>query len=363
MPAFSVSQTANEAPGDWSHRTAWAFLRCFCMVLALNSGGSPVLAQVKPAAGSAGLTDEEATVAYVAEVPWQWNSEQGNPLEHWARKLAAHWAKQPMEGDERLRNLLPELSWERLAKSSRSLQAGAFVVHGYEWIENADAARLDALLVPAIDGKAAMTEFVILRQRRERKIGDARKFSMEELWKKDILVDRGDCGELVYRWLDHEIRPETGAKRREDHADYRSAADPVEAVLAVYFGEVDACVVTRSSYADVLRTNPHGLSARLEEVRVSPPLLRHVIACPRDMPVNRRVPLVKSAASVSMLQAGGTWHLIAPGPEDFKTLHQLITEWQSYYEGGHGGQSKSPPPDAEARTGPGAGQLSGRRLP
>ena len=364
MSVFSVSVNLNAAPGNGSLRAIRVTCRRRVLVLlALLTAGAQGGAQTVPLAESESMTEEEATVAYVSEVPWQWNSEQGNPVEHWARKLAAHWIKKPDNGDERLRNLLPQLSWERLAKTSRNRGAGAFVVHAYEWIERGDDARLDALLVPSRDGRAAMTQFVILRQRRELRTGEERKFSMEDLRRKDILVDRGGCGELVYRWLDCEIKPETGAKHREDHADYRSATGPTEAVLAVYFGEVDACVVSRASYAEVQRTNPRGLAARLEEARISPPLLNYVIACPRDMPGWRRVPLMKSAASVHLLQTDGSWTLTAPHPDDFKSLRHLISDWERYYGDSKEEQPQTTPsPDSPARPGA-AARISERRRP
>lgn len=312
------------------------FLVFLCM-------GTPGRGQVKAATEAAPLTEVEATVAYVSEVPWQWDAEQGNPLEKWARKLSSEWAKAPGDADHHQRNLRPELSWERLAMTARTQKAEAFVVHGYELIENGDAAQLDELLVPSRDRKAAVTEFVILRQRRTRAEGDERKFSMDDLWKKEILVDRGGCGELVYRWLDREIRPETGAIRRDRHADYRSASSAVHAVLAVYFGEVDACVVSRSSYSEVLRTNPKGLAARLEEARVSPPLLKHVIACPRSMSAKRRAEVVKSAEAIRVQLADGAWNLTVPKPDDFKDLRQLIREWEKFYGDGKEGNPENPP--------------------
>ena len=315
-------------------------------------------------AGGPHLTTLEATVAYVSEIPWQWNGEQGNPLEKWARQLSADWAKNQGDGHERLRNLLPELSWQRLAITARNNMASAFVVHGYEWIEKGAAARLDALLIPSKDGKAAMTEFVILRQRTQRAPGDALKFSTEDLFEKQILVDRGGCGDLVYRWLDREIRPETGTIRREDHADFRSAASPAQAVLSVYFGEVDACVVSRSSYLEVQRTNPQGLVAKLEEVRTSPPLLKHVIACPRTMTSKRRAEVVKSVAAVRLEQPDGIWSLTVPAPDDFKDLRRLITDWQKFFpEASETNAGRTPPQDSAPPSDTPAPRLSERRRP
>ncbi len=348
MSGFITFQTSGAPSCTGSLRAAPAHgWRGIIAVVAFLGGLRMGSAQTVAEGKTTGLTETEATVSYVSEVPWQWNGEEGNPLELWARKLSMEWARAPGEVEERLANLRPELSWERLAITSRTKKAGAFVVQGYELIESGDAAELDGLLVPSRNGRAAFTEFVILRQRRTRASGDERKFSMLDLWKKQILVDRGGCGELVYRWLDRENRPGTGATSRAREAEYRSATSAAEAVLAVYFGEVDACVVCRSSYTQVLTTNPNGLAARLEEAKVSPPLLKHVIACPRSMPSKRRLELVKNAKEIRMQLADGEWQLTVPKPEDFKELRQLIGDWQKYF-----GNDKESDPDSAPPTPP-----------
>ena len=325
MPAFTatLNKNAKLREGSFGSPQSRGRLRFLLLLAALCPETSTLAQSTAPKIG--------VTVAYVSEVPWQWNAGQGNPLEMWARKLSAEWAPEAGEGEERLRNLLPELSWQRLAITARNNAAEAFVVNGYEWIESGAAARLDVLLAPSWEGKTAMAEFVILRQRAPRTSGEKPKFSMDELFEKQILVDRGGCGELVYRWLDREIRVGTGATRREDHAEFRSAANPTQAVLSVYFGEAEACIVSRSSYLEVQRTNPNGLLAKLEEVRKSPPLLKHVIACPHGMTTKRRAEIVKSAAALRLQQPDGLWSLAVPSPDEFKDLRLLIADWQKYF--------------------------------
>ena len=209
-----------------------------------------------------------------------------------------------------------------------------------------------------------MVEFVILRQRTPRTFGENSKFSLDDLFEKQILVDRGGCGELVYRWLDCEIRLGTGATRREDHAEFRSAANPTQAVLSVYFGEAEACIVSRSSYLEVQRTNPNGLLAKLEEVRKSPPLLKHVIACPRGMTAKRRAEIVKSAAAVKLQQPDGVWNLAVPAPDDFKDLRQLIAEWQKYFgDSPEHTPAGTPPPAPAVQGGTTTLAIPERRIP
>lgn len=264
------------------------------------------------------------TVSYVSEVPWPADSGEGNPLERWAKKLSADWAAPPSEVDAHLKNLRPELSWGHLKRDALNNVAQVFVIQAYELLEQGQSAGIEALLTPARNGKAANTEFVILRRR---EAADGPRFTMRQLEDQEILVDRGGCGDLVYRWLETEIKPDTGNAHRETFAQFHSAKSPAEAILAVYFREAYACVVTRESCEQVFRTNPRGFNARLEEVRSSPALLKYVVACRKDIPTALRKDIINSAAAVR-LEYEGTWALAVPSGEDWKSLATLVTRWQ-----------------------------------
>jgi hypothetical protein len=272
-----------------------------------------------------------ATVVYVSEVPYQWNGEMGNPLELWARKLSSQLAL-PTDSGDRVKNLLPVLTWEKLEKKAKAKRDHLFVIHGYEFVENKKSTNLEALIVPGTqDKKAAMTQFVIFRRKKSDPELAARPFNMVDLLNQEVLVDRGGCGELVYRWLDCEIIPETGDTRRENLADFRTAASAEEAILAVYFGEVAACVVSKADSEEVMRYNPRGLSSKLAQERVSPPFLSHVVAASASMEPARRADLLQKTASVHMLRGETNLILTVPKPADFKTLEDLQTTWTHYF--------------------------------
>ena len=278
------------------------------------------------------ITDQIPTVVYVSEVPYQLSGELGNPLELWARKLSSGWAAIYSTADSKVTKLKPELSWERLEKTARTGRADAYVVHGYEFEEHSQPANLVPLLVPYLHNRAAMVEFVILRRRPEESEAADRPFRMLDLERKKVRVDRAGCGELVYRWLDCEILPETGDARREYLADFYSAASAAEAVLDVYFGQMDACVVSREDYLNVLRYNRSGISRRLEEVRISPQLLKYVIAGSGDpQAAVRRKDLQDRAVGFSLVLGKQKFTLGRPHPDDMKNLRALISKWNSYF--------------------------------
>jgi hypothetical protein len=293
--------------------------------LVLLAGPFPVRAQLP----SVPFPLPEVTVSYVSEVPWPSGAGEANPLEWWAKRLSTDWAATPTDGNSKVNNLRPELSWNHLKKSALNGRAQIFVIQGYELLEQGAAARIEALLTPAQNGKAAMTEFVILR-RKEAKEGA--RFTMSDLEDKEILVDRGGCGDLVYRWLETEIKPDTGNAHRETFAEFHSANSAAEAILSVYFGDAYACVVSRESSAEVYRTNPAGLQKKLEEVRSSPALLKHIIACRRDIQPALRKDIINSAAAIR-LEHLGTWALTIPSSEDMKSLNTLVARWQELLGG------------------------------
>jgi hypothetical protein len=295
----------------------------------------------------------EITISYVSEVPWPADAGAANPLEWWGKKLSTDWAAPITEDNARLSNLRPELSWNHLKKSATSGRANIFVIHGYELLEQGPAARIEALLTPAREGKAATTEFIILRRR---DVTDNERFTMAKLEDEDIVVDRGGCGDLVYRWLETEIVPETGKAHRETFAEFHSASSPAEAILSVYFGDAYACVVSRESSKAVFRTNPKGFAAKLEEVRNSPPLLKHIIACRQDMPPAQRKDVIRSASAIR-LEHQGNWTLTVPSNSDLKSLTTLIERWQ-YLLGGKQPEGNDPSAASVATPGTGTGRTA-----
>jgi hypothetical protein len=308
----------------------WLFIFMVISLGTAMAGDLEAETQVPPGSSAA----SGVVVSYVSEVPWPAYAGMANPLERWARQLSASWAAPAAASSARLNNLRPELSFRQMLKDAGNgtrRKADVYLVHGYELLELGEGAPLQPLLIPSCNGKPSMAEFVILRRRQAPEPGGSQKFSMEELAHKIILVDRGGCGELVYRWLEAELVPVSGHSRRENFAEFRTATNAMEAVLSVYFGEADACVVSREDYDSVLRTNPSGLHSRLEEVCQSPQLLRHLVACRSDMEPEFRQLVVRASASVRMPLNGIVWSLSKPSSQDMESLRTLLNLWQRYY--------------------------------
>lgn len=326
--------------------------RALCMAAALLWAGFP--GSLKAQSPTIPFPLPGIIISYVSEVPWPVEPGQIEPLERWAKKLSADWGAPPPGGGVRLNNLRGETSFAEQRKSALVPipRAHVFVMHAFEALEHEKSTNLEALLTPAINGKADMTEFVMLRHRPP--AGQASSFTFRDLAGQTVLVDRSGCGDLVYRWLETEIKPETGASNRDTIADFHSARSSSEAILAVYFGEAYACVVTRESSAEVFRTNPKGFVDSLEEVRSSPAFLKHIIASRLDLPPAQRTDILHSAAAVRM-DYGGIWALAVPSDADKRSVTALNKRWKEL-QGSQAdpatapGTASAPPKSADSGT-------------
>jgi hypothetical protein len=207
---------------------------------AMQAARLPAQETVRPAAEEV----EGTIVHYLSETPFRWEGAAGNPLENMAQSLGALWGQKDTEiTSERLENIKRQITWEGLkdaavnghafrSGSARMLrQRQVFVIHGYEYCHARTAAKFEPLLVAAREGKPAMAEFVLLCRTGEH-ASEGRKFHYSSLRDKEIFVAQSNCGNLVYRWLDMQTRPDTGFGAAQSAA-IRTAGTAAEAVLAV----------------------------------------------------------------------------------------------------------------------------------
>ena len=268
-----------------------------------------------------------AIVSYVSELPLQWQSDLGNPLERWAQKLASEWEAEPVRGIEVLRNVRPEPSWDHLARTAKAERADVFMVHAYEYVRLAKVAPVDLLMAPGIGNALKRVQFVLVTRQSAGfpATGDNRA-RLNSLLRHEILVDRAGCGELVYLWLDRELRAAAGDARRDNFADFRTVASAEQAVLAVFFGETDACLVSRTTLEKVTAYNP-GMTEALQILLHSPEFLPHVLACRRSINAQRRQALVSDAAGFSLVQSGVSERLVEVKATDLKEISDLAAWW------------------------------------
>ena len=166
----------------------------------------------------------------------------------------------------------------RLEESARAGLHDLYGLFAYQYL----ALEHTGLLRPAMvtEGSQATASTFLLITRRSAGLRSA-----EELSDKKIVIDVGGFGELPLIWLATEVaasRPdpdEEGSPARQ----YRLVQTPARALLPVYFGRADACVITRSAFKDASLFNPE-ITTRLQICAFSEPLLVSLLAFHRKFP-------------------------------------------------------------------------------
>lgn len=220
-------------------------------------------------------------VGYLAEVPVSWRTGFSDPLRNISRSLATAFLRDadpeyPMPADE---NLIGAASWEDLSRVIQLGGAEVFPLQAYEFVEQEDNMNLKPLLL-ATRRHGWQTRFVVLTTRTSglTKLGD--------LEGRKILIHRDGCGNLVDYWLESAIAIGTG-KNRKGFARYETVTQPREAVLPVFFGEADACVVSLAAYQSVAIQNQVQITQKMAPfLAESKDLPSQVIACNKDLPAD-----------------------------------------------------------------------------
>ena len=206
-------------------------------------------------------------------------------LEQWLRKVSGS-------------NSLDEVSAtveSNHRKWSSAVQSGEYDLHGlysYQYLELED----DRIMRPALattDTHGITSTFLLITRRQDQLT------SIDSLRDKKILVDTGGFGELPMIWLATKLASATEPENVPDFADVVAVQNPIRALLPVYFGKADACVITRSAFKDANSLNSE-LITKLHSITNSKPLLVSLVAFRKDFPN------VEAAKIVSLAVKGST---------------------------------------------------------
>lgn len=105
--------------------------------------------------------------------------------------------------------------------------------------------------------------------------------SLADLRGKRILLLHARGAQLARPWLDHELRVRGLAPAEKFFATVQEVSKATAALLPVFFGQADACVLNRESYELNTELNPQ-LGARLQITTNSPSYLESVICLRRS---------------------------------------------------------------------------------
>ena len=127
---------------------------------------------------------------------------------------------------------------------AESLDSAAFDLYGlyaYQYLEMEASAVLRPALITTADN-GPMSTFLLISRTGEKitSVGDLRG--------KKIVVDTGGFGELPLTWLITKLATVATLAEVPTYADVSPVQTPARALLPVYFGKADACIVTRSAF-------------------------------------------------------------------------------------------------------------------
>ncbi|MFT4549848.1 MAG: hypothetical protein ACI9UA_002453 [Pseudoalteromonas tetraodonis] len=145
----------------------------------------------------------------------------------------------------------------------------------------------------AISSNHGITSTFLLITRAEDKITKP-----SQLRGKKILIDTAGHGELPLIWFATRLGAEIPFAEIPKFASITLVQQPHRALIPVYFGKVDACVITRSAYSNASALNPD-IVQKLKTTINSKALLTSVFAFHRDYPL---VPAEKFATRALEIQ-------------------------------------------------------------
>jgi ABC-type phosphate/phosphonate transport system substrate-binding protein len=211
-------------------------------------------------------------------------------LEVWAKRIVAG-ARRPVEASGRVLNDVDAL-------------AGAVVRNEVDVVAlpTMDYLRLrdQVPIVPALVGShrnGPQDEHTLLVRR------DTGLAGLKALAGTRLLIQSGALGVMTQGWLDILLAKQGYPEASRFFGSIKGVGKASQAVLPVFFRQVDAAVVTRASYATLLEMNPQ-VGRELVSIAESPKLLMSVMCFQRKAEEEVRRVVADSAADLENSAAG-----------------------------------------------------------
>ena len=256
-------------------------------------------------------------INYLSELPVSWGTSMGDPLQSIARSLSRAYAR-PLDYDlpsSPNENLTGAESWEELVQQIQLGETDLFPIQGYELVLHEVDLNIKPLLL-GTRNEASQTQFMLLAY-------SPLIQNMDQLKDRTVLVHRDGCGDLVDYWLNDTISKGTGVLRK-NFAHYQTVTTPREAMLPVFFGEAEACVVSVAAYKSVVSQNPAQIVQKLTQLSISEKLPTQIVACKRTLPLETQRQVLEEALHISWEYGDIKCGFIAAEEAAFNNLRQLL---------------------------------------
>ena len=160
--------------------------------------------------------------------------------------------------------------------------------------------RDDALVEPSLvglqwGGRVGLQYLLLVRRD-----GDVQ--NLRELQGKNVVIGTRDEGRMVRMWLDI-LLLQDGLAESSNYLSAEKVDKAMKALLQVFFGQVDACIVTAEAYLTAVELNPQIVES-LKILDRSPDLLSRLMCFPKDCDVGIQRILLDSALKLHMEATG-----------------------------------------------------------
>jgi ABC-type phosphate/phosphonate transport system substrate-binding protein len=189
-----------------------------------------------------------------------------------------------------------------------------------------DKALVEPILVGVKDRQVYVKYCLVVRR-------DGKTRILKELKGKRIAMCVQDAVESPRIWLDTILLKKEGARSKDFFATIKRADNVEKAVLPVYFGQTEACVITRRSFETESEMNPD-IGRKLMIIEESPDLITSIICLRYDFDRSLKEKLINTAITIhedpegkQVLSIIRMDSIVQYRPDFIKNLVELLKEY------------------------------------
>lgn len=212
----------------------------------------------------------------------------------------------------------------------RAAKLDVIILLALEYLEIGDHLTLDPSFVPVMGGEV-FDEFLLLVRR------DDRMKQLADLEKRKLMAGGSAGSSVPLLWLDTMLMKEGLPPGKEFFSSIHEAKKAAQAVLPVFFGQADACVVLRRDFETMVELNPQ-VGETLVIQRVSPGFLRGLICIRkgygyRDLAKRSFAELHSDPSGRQLLALFRVDKLIPFDPSYLESVRGLFREYRALRKG------------------------------
>lgn len=120
---------------------------------------------------------------------------------------------------------------------------------------------------------------------------------IEQLRGKNMIVDVGQQGSIPIKWLDSLLTAQVSSNAQGFFRSMAEATKSSQAVMPVFFGQADSCLVSRNHYETMVELNPQ-IGQKLRILERSPGFVTGILAMRNDLQKTTRDAIAKTLSEM-----------------------------------------------------------------